>query len=132
MTYPLVSSPLASNAMKPLQTRVLERREELGLSHEGLARATGTLSKQSIINIEKHGQVPSAKSLALLAIALRCSSDYLLGLTDRVAIVSPVSPASPAADEQTETETADRLLAAMQGRTEKAPRAQHPGSRKAG
>jgi transcriptional regulator with XRE-family HTH domain len=78
--------------MDPLQKRMRLRRKALGdLSQERLAQRTAViaaeaggkgLSRQSVINIENNGQVPKADNLALLARALECSADYLLGLTD--------------------------------------------------
>lgn len=68
--------------MDPLATRLRELRELRGLSHERLAKKDGVPGRQSLINIERHGQIPMADKVAALARALQVSSDYLLGLTD--------------------------------------------------
>lgn len=63
--------------------RLKAAREDLSLSHEQLAVKTGgKVGRQSIINIELHGQLPKADTLRALAVALTVSADYLLGLTD--------------------------------------------------
>ncbi len=68
--------------MQILATRLRETRELRGLSHEALAKSPGVPGRQSLINIELHGQVPLADKLAAIARALGVSADYLLGLTD--------------------------------------------------
>lgn len=107
-------------------------RKARGLSQQGLygelyaIHHADAVSRGTIQNYENGATTPQLGHVVQLADFFQVSIDELVGRE------LAVSPASPAADEQTETETADRLLAAMQGRTEKAPRAQHPGSRKAG
>lgn len=54
------------------------RREELGLSQEKLAEKAG-VTKQAISAYELGSRVPGAGVLALIADALNCSTDYLLG-----------------------------------------------------
>lgn len=69
--------------MQPLAERVRLAREALELSHARLSvKIGGSPSAQSIINIEKHGQVPKADALRALAEGLDVSADYLLGLTE--------------------------------------------------
>lgn len=82
MTIQPVSSALASWAME-LGKRLRAAREAQGLSHEQLVVKTqGRVGRQSIINIELHGQLPKADTLRALAEALNVSSDYLLCLDD--------------------------------------------------
>lgn len=73
--------------MERLSTRVQERRRELGWSQTELAkRAELHLGN---INEVEHGRKRSirADTLFSLAIALKVSADYLLGLTDAPAPV---------------------------------------------
>lgn len=82
-TFPALSTGLAFEPMQPLAERVRGTREAMSLSHARLSvRMGGSPSAQSIINIEKHGQVPKADVLRALAEGLDVSADYLLGLTD--------------------------------------------------
>lgn len=81
-TFRPVSSGLASKGMD-IGARLKAKRDDLSLSHEQLAVKTGgQVGRQSVINIELHGQLPKADTLRALAVALNVSADYLLGLTD--------------------------------------------------
>ena len=74
--------------MSELSLRILQRRRELGLSQEELARRMGYRSKSSITKLEKGvNDIPQAK-IEELAAALDTTPAWLLGL-------EPVSPAPP-------------------------------------
>jgi len=66
----------------PLAERIKQRREQLGLTQKQLAEMTGM--KQNIISRLEHGDTPNpgANVLKRLALALRCSIDWLVGLYD--------------------------------------------------
>ena len=66
--------------MSELSLRVLQRRRELGLSQEELARRMGYRSKSSITKLEKGvNDIPQAK-VEELAAALDTTPAWLLGL----------------------------------------------------
>lgn len=62
--------------------RIKQRREQLGLSQQQLADITRM--RQNIISRLEHGDTPNpgADVLKRLALALRCSIDWLVGLYD--------------------------------------------------
>jgi transcriptional regulator with XRE-family HTH domain len=65
-----------------LGRRVQQRREALGLSQVELAREAG-ITQGLLSRIENgHTPNPGAQALKGLALALRCSIDYLVGLYD--------------------------------------------------
>jgi transcriptional regulator with XRE-family HTH domain len=63
--------------------RVLLRRRALGLTQKDLAEACG-FPYQVISGLERGRQSIYAERLAVLAKQLRVSSDYLLGLSDKL------------------------------------------------
>ena len=62
--------------------RVTAERERLGMKQAELAREIG-VSKQMINAIEKGMRDPSEKILVRMAKIFDCTTDYLLGLSDR-------------------------------------------------
>ena len=66
----------------PIGERIKQRRGQLGLSQTQLADMTKM--RQNIISRLEHGDTPNpgADVLKRLAIALRCSIDWLVGLYD--------------------------------------------------
>lgn len=68
----------------PLSTRIKQRREALGLTQKQLADMTRM--RQNVISRLEHGDTPNpgADVLKRLALALRCSIDWLVGLYDDV------------------------------------------------
>lgn len=65
-----------------LGNRIQQRRKQLGLTQEDLAQALRM--RQTAISRLEHDGVPNpgAEILKGLALALRCSTDWLLGLYD--------------------------------------------------
>ena len=63
--------------------RLRARRIELGLTQETLAQLSG-LRLQAICKYENDRQSPLADSVAKLAKALGCTTDYLLGMDEGV------------------------------------------------
>jgi transcriptional regulator with XRE-family HTH domain len=63
--------------------RIRDRRKTLGLSQEELAALVGTNQTQ-ISRYEVGENDPTGETLAALAKALQTTTDYLLGLTDKV------------------------------------------------
>lgn len=61
--------------------RIDARLKALGMTRSELGRRTGA-SKQMITAMTKGNVLPSVQGLYALATELRCSADYLLGLTD--------------------------------------------------
>lgn len=61
-----------------------KRRTELGLSLQDLAEACA-MTKQSMNGYELGAHHPPMHVLVLIAKALQCSTDYLLGLKDEIA-----------------------------------------------
>lgn len=68
-------------AMAFRPTRMKARRVELGLSQAEFAQRV-KISQQQVSIYESGKTKPSADVLALIAKALDCSADFLLGLTD--------------------------------------------------
>lgn len=66
-------------------------RERRGYSHQDLADKSG-LSRRQIIRYEKGDSEATAAGVALLAKALECSADYLLGLTNEPGAITPDIP----------------------------------------
>lgn len=66
----------------PLAERIKQRREQLGMTQQELAEKTRM--RQNIISRLEHGDTPNpgADVLKRLALALRCSIDWLVGLYD--------------------------------------------------
>ena len=62
--------------------RIKNRREELGLSQDALAKRLGLKSRSSITRIEKSGNDVSLNDLYRIARALDCSTNYLMGWKD--------------------------------------------------
>ena len=62
--------------------RIKNRREELGLSQDALAKRLGLRSRSSITRIEKSGNAVSMNDLYRIARALDCSANYLMGWKD--------------------------------------------------
>lgn len=65
--------------------RIKNRREELGLTQEELAKKCGYKSRSSINKIELSRELP-LKKVSLMADALDCSPSYLMGWKDTVEI----------------------------------------------
>ena len=63
--------------------RIRNRRIELGMTQDELAKRTGYASRSSVNKIEMARELPSRK-IELFADALSCSPSYLMGWTDRV------------------------------------------------
>lgn len=68
--------------MQGFAQRLKQQRQERELSQEGLGSLVGTSGMQ-ISHYECERHMPSLEMLRDLAKALRCTSDYLLGLTDK-------------------------------------------------
>lgn len=70
---------MSSDDMRAIRMRIRERREELGLSYQGLAELTG-MSKSTLQRYETGdiGNLPLDK-LKVLSSALNCSPAYILG-----------------------------------------------------
>lgn len=64
--------------------RIKQRREELGLSQEELAHRLGLSGRSSVSKAEKSGDIMTTKTISAYANALRVSTEYLMGLTDKV------------------------------------------------
>ena len=62
--------------------RIKQRRDELGLSQEELAKKIGLKDKSSIAKIEKSGDKVSLKNIEKLSDALNCSIQFLMGLNE--------------------------------------------------
>lgn len=84
MTYPLRTvAPIRDVGFNPARMRA--RRIELGMTQHRLAYEVGDDCRESDIRRwETGGITPRANRFPALAIALRTSTDYLYGLTDRV------------------------------------------------
>ena len=63
--------------------RIRNRRIELGMTQDELAKKTGYASRSSVNKIEMARELPSRK-IELFADALSCSPSYLMGWTDQV------------------------------------------------
>ena len=63
--------------------RIRNRRIELGMTQDELAKRTGYASRSSVNKIEMARELPSRK-IELFADALSCSPSYLMGWTDQV------------------------------------------------
>ena len=72
--------------------RLLERREQAGLSQAEVSRRTGIIQRD--ISRLEHGIKPAlwADTLLRLAEALECTTDYLLGRTDTPAYAPSKRP----------------------------------------
>lgn len=79
--------------------RIVQVREELGLSRADLSRKTG-IALASLGYYEKGERDPGSENVEKICRALNVSSDYLLGLTDTKAPAAPVSSLDPARAEQ--------------------------------
>lgn len=69
--------------MSILSQRILNRREQLGLTQDELGRLIGKDQKQ-IWRYESGRVQPTAESLVALARALKTTTDYLVGESDSV------------------------------------------------
>lgn len=69
-----------------LGEKVKERREELGMTQDDLARKMGYSSRSSVNKIE-NGRAVSQKIIAKLADALNVSEPYLMGFVDSPDII---------------------------------------------
>jgi transcriptional regulator with XRE-family HTH domain len=69
------------NVNKILMERIKSRRKSLKFSQEKLAKEAGS-TQQEISYYENGDREPSIQSLARLAIGLKVSADWLLGLSD--------------------------------------------------
>jgi len=67
--------------MKTFQTRLRQRMDELGMTRGDLARVSGVGFHRIATWTRSKPLVPKIDALPSIAIALECSSDYLLGLT---------------------------------------------------
>lgn len=79
--------------------RIVQVREELGLSRADLSRKTG-IALASLGYYEKGERDPGSENVEKICRALNVSSDYLLGLTNTKAPAAPVSSLDPARAEQ--------------------------------
>jgi transcriptional regulator with XRE-family HTH domain len=68
--------------MDVLGTRLRERREQEGLSQAEVSRRTGIIQRDVSLLERGKKQALWADTLRRLAETLRCSTDYLCGLTD--------------------------------------------------
>ena len=68
--------------------RLRQLREDRGLSQVSIAKKLG-VSKETIYRYEHNVQDPSVERVKQLAVILRTSSDYLLGLEDSYTIKLP-------------------------------------------
>lgn len=74
----------SSDRIKGLADRIKARREQLKLSQPDLAMAMGgKASRTEVSQYENGWKQPSAAKLIDLSRALRCSVDYLLGLSSK-------------------------------------------------
>jgi len=70
---------------RTIAERVRERRDALGLSQDEVAQRLGPkASRVQVSHYECQRRTPTAAVVRALAVALRCSADWLLGLTTRV------------------------------------------------
>ncbi len=71
--------------MQILAKRLKERREALGLSQEKLSELmrSAHASRVQLSHYENERRTPSAATLRDLCKTLKCSSDWLLGLSDK-------------------------------------------------
>jgi transcriptional regulator with XRE-family HTH domain len=73
--------------MQSIGERIKARRTALGITQAEVvkraAAAGGDVLPMEVIHWEKGRRVPRAETIAVLAKALECSADYLLGLTDK-------------------------------------------------
>jgi transcriptional regulator with XRE-family HTH domain len=79
----VISAPskLKVGTMPFVPGRMKSRRKEVGLSQKGLAKKVG-IPYQRIQEYERGKSEPKGSRLGLIAEALDCTSDYLLGLSD--------------------------------------------------
>ena len=66
---------------KHFHQRLRLMRSARGMSQVDLAKASG-INVTQIAHFEAGGRLPAFENLRAITVALRCSSDYLLGLTD--------------------------------------------------
>ena len=76
-----MSKRIAKDNSKMFSRRLKQRMLEKDMTQETLAELTG-LKRQTISLYQRGENVPAADSLAMIAKALECSTDWLLGLTD--------------------------------------------------
>ena len=69
--------------------RIRERRKELGLSQEELARRLGNKSRASVCTVEKDKEDLTTTRIRQYADALECSPAYLMGWEDKYGDKSP-------------------------------------------
>lgn len=67
--------------------RLRELRKNEGLTQYALGKQTG-IGKASIENYEKRKTIPSSNNIYILCKFLKCTSDYLIGLSDN-SVLSP-------------------------------------------
>lgn len=63
--------------------RIRERRKELGMSQDDLAKKMGYSGKSAISRIENEGNNLTTDRVSKLASALDCTPGYLMGWTDK-------------------------------------------------
>ena len=66
--------------------RIIERRKELGLTQEDLAKKLGLSGRSSISKIEKAGDDITLKNIKKIAPSLECSVPYLMGYETKINI----------------------------------------------
>lgn len=76
-----MTRPLRGNNFKCKSNRIARLRRALAISREVLSDMT-SISISQIRNIESEKTNMSIQSLSRIAIALECTSDYLIGLSD--------------------------------------------------
>lgn len=76
-----MTRPLEGQHVKNVNRRIFDLRKKAGLSREELSKMTN-ISPSHIKNLENGHTNMSTDSLYRLALALKCTSDYLLGLDD--------------------------------------------------
>lgn len=81
-------------AQMSIGNRILQRREQLGLTRQALGEISNVDHKQ-IWRYEKGINIPSAEVIATFAEAMNVSADWLLGLTDEIRPIPSDSNLSP-------------------------------------
>lgn len=71
--------------------RLRQMRDKRGVSYSELAEISG-VSRRQVIRYETGESQPTADSIARLAKALECSTDFLLGITHEPGAVTPDIP----------------------------------------
>lgn len=79
---------MADDTIYDFGIRLSQLRRDRGLSQAALAKKLG-VSKQTIYRYENNLQSPSLESTKQLAIILRTSMDYLVGLDNKYTVMFP-------------------------------------------